>query len=156
MNHEIASVTLSFGRMSMRHGTWSAPDIQESRKARKTHNSQSAGVAQRGSSSSDAVVAFAPRPEEFAVFCDNVGLVSDCLPNSTQPMSWHVHWRDGRHAGVEQMLQFDVTRAAFFNNKLLVSRKRNTQMSDLASVWKKSVLNNFNQFENELDWDMDE
>jgi hypothetical protein len=96
-------------------------------------------------------VVFTPRPEESAVFCDAVGLQSECLPDSKQPMSWHVHWRDGKHASVERTLQFDVTRAAFFNNKLLVSRKRNTQMSDLTSVWKKSVLNNFNQLENQMD-----
>lgn len=136
-------------------GTWSAPDIQESRKARKTSSCQSAGATQRAGSSSDSVV-FTPRPEESASFCDAVGLESERLPNSTQPMSWHVHWRDGKHVGVERTLQFDVTRAAFFNNKLLISRKRNTQMSDLTSVWKKSVLNTFNQLARQMDWDMNE
>jgi hypothetical protein len=71
-------------------------------------------------------------------------------------MSWHVHWRDGRHAGVERTLLFDVTQAAFFDNKLLVSRKRTTQMSDLTSVWKKAVLNTFIRSENEMDWSRDE
>jgi hypothetical protein len=138
-------------------GTWSAPDIQESRKARKLHSRLAAGTAQRAASSVDASEAFAPGPiESVPAYCDAVGLESERLPNSTLPMSWHVHWRDGRHAGVERTLLFDVARAAFFDNKLLVSRKRTTQMSDLTSVWKKAVLNTFIRSENEMDWSRDE
>jgi hypothetical protein len=137
-------------------GTWSAPDIRESRKARKMDSRLSAGAAHRASSSSSVLEAYASPPEESVpIFCDAPGLESGRLPNSTFPMSWHVHWRDGRHAGVERTLWFDVTRSAFFNNKFLVSRKRTTQMSDLTSTWKKAVLNTFIRSEDEMDWSMD-
>lgn len=38
---------------------------------------------------------------------------------------------------------FDLRKASFVNYELLVSRKRTTQLSDLLSIWRKEVLNDY-------------
>lgn len=40
---------------------------------------------------------------------------------------------------------FDLHKSSFLNNELLVSRKRTTQLSDLLSIWRKQVLNDYRE-----------
>jgi hypothetical protein len=43
-------------------------------------------------------------------------------------------------SGLERETCFDIRKSDFINRKFLVSRKRNTQLSDLTSQWRRSVL----------------
>ena len=58
------------------------------------------------------------------------------------PYSWAVSWGFSPGAGLvfEKKIVYDFEKSGFFNRRLLVSRKRTTNVFDLASSWRKAII----------------
>jgi hypothetical protein len=54
-------------------------------------------------------------------------------------VGWGFSPRNGLY--FEQKLQFDFEKTGFLDRRMLVSRKRTTNIFDLASVWRKAKNN---------------
>jgi hypothetical protein len=140
-------------------GSWEAPNIAETRKARRRN--ESAAISAGAQSRLDARLEEGNNSQEFIssgtipALCTSKSQAVGRLQASQQPMSWIVGRLQGGSLGVERKLWFDVRKSDFLDRRFLVSRKRNIQLSDLIGAWKHSVLKTFLEEERPLEGNMD-
>jgi hypothetical protein len=93
-------------------------------------------------------VAVQTRLEDREVFDFSVTCLSSdpTLPRRDAPVgpvSWAVEWGFGPRSGLylEQKLVPDFNKTGFCDRRMLVSRKRTINVFDLASAWRKAIIN---------------
>lgn len=86
--------------------------------------------------------------DEPPITCTNeLGKHIERLPQSETPMSHIRVWNQGSAIGYVHTELFDIRRSDLLDHNFLVSRKRNTNLSDLTAQWKRVVLEAFVQEE---------
>jgi len=77
----------------------------------------------------------------LSVSCRSTDSTLPRLPEPDGPFSWAVRWKHSERHGLmlERTKVFDFFKTSFFNRRMLVSRKRTTNLFDLASVWRKAA-----------------
>jgi hypothetical protein len=121
------------------------------RKRRQTSPGDLRVVKRKGDKSSASVIyetVVAPTPSsepgkvlDLSVSCLSTDPTLPRLPEPDGPFSWAVRWKHHERHGLmlEKDKVFDFFKTSFFNRRMLVSRKRTTNLFDLASVWRKAA-----------------
>lgn len=95
-----------------------------------------------------AVEEVPPPPAELArplvdlrISCRSTDPTLPRLAEPDGPFSWAVCWEHSERTGLNFVKKpvFDFFKTSFFNRRMLVSRKRTTNLFDLASVWRKAT-----------------